>query len=364
MNKKLLTLVLAGMALGLVACGETPTTVEPTSDPEPTTVEPTSEADPDDDILALDTYDAMNVAGEFQCHNGELMAKAAWGYAEHSVMEAASFNMVKAINGVDGGEGQALYTALKERSVKGLYIFEGIEVGSEAAQAEAGSWQATAKINDEFVKLNSSYALKVIGCEYDAEDDTWTANWLIDKGSYAEPLNGQIDLSFPHAEEKDEGDRDWTANPVIINGAGIYTVVYAEYDGLVGDCHCGLAVVKTTALQEPVHEAYAVENVSLIGAFDEHNWDFDEDFTPDNEGKWALNIELAAGDQVKVRINHDWAYSYGIGALTEETTSFSDAGGNFEVLEGGLFHFEISFNNAEDLSEDESLALFTVSVAL
>lgn len=219
MNKKFFAVALLGAAVALTSCG--------------------GNAE-DAKVLKLNEHNEYLVTGQ----------QFGWGYNEKGIMTAASKNDVKALKGLAGGEGEAIYNILKDRDVKGLYIFKDLEVGTQNVWA---GWTATAKVNGEFKTLDGSFAYKPIGCDYIEEDQTWTTTWLIDRGVFCEALNDQIDLSYPHSEEKDEGGRDWVANPVIVNGAGKYTVVYAEYakmSGASGDNHGGFGVIKTEALEE------------------------------------------------------------------------------------------------------------------
>ena len=64
MNKSLLKFSLVALlSLGLASCGETPTTVEPTSEPEPTTVEPTSDPEPTSSQVEGYEYQEDETAG-------------------------------------------------------------------------------------------------------------------------------------------------------------------------------------------------------------------------------------------------------------------------------------------------------------
>ena len=98
---------------------------------------------------------------------------------------------------------------------------------------------------------------------------------------------------------------------------------------------------------------------SLIGDFGGHNWDYDEDFTVNEETTTATlnSISLAKGNSFKVRRNHDWAVSYAWAAanghinitdpLSRGEDCLGDAGPNdhnIAVLHNGTYNFSLNYS--------------------
>ncbi len=92
---------------------------------------------------------------------------------------------------------------------------------------------------------------------------------------------------------------------------------------------------------------------SFIGTVN-GNWDTDTEFAfVSNEGTHyvyeAKGIDLAAGE-FKVRLNHDWAKSFGFGAMTVEGVEVTDNGGNCVLAAAfkGSAKFEFDWNGSAE----------------
>ena len=82
------------------------------------------------------------------------------------------------------------------------------------------------------------------------------------------------------------------------------------------------------------------EQWSLIGAFEDHNWDYDENFeTADKLTWWTVRpIKFAAGNEVKVRQGASWDLNYGGDDAKD--------GANYAVAEDG-YYFVVFTTNAD-----------------
>lgn len=70
-------------------------------------------------------------------------------------------------------------------------------------------------------------------------------------------------------------------------------------------------------------------SVGLIGSFEGSEWTVETPFTTTDSIIWTLaDITLKEGDQLKIRINHNWDTCYGYNDITTTNTTFSDEDGN------------------------------------
>ena len=120
------------------------------------------------------------------------------------------------------------------------------------------AWTANANIDGEVVVLNGGYTVKVVRAGYDAEDDVSFADqWNPDpKTSCVANLTPDT-LYMPKwvetPAEGEEGLGTWADNPVVIGGAGEYTVYFIEYAGAntAEAPKYAMALVLTKELEEP-----------------------------------------------------------------------------------------------------------------
>ena len=88
-------------------------------------------------------------------------------------------------------------------------------------------------------------------------------------------------------------------------------------------------------LADMTYAATLVESISIIGTVN-GNWDTDTDLTYNKEtGAWEVTATLNAGE-MKFRMNHDWAISWG--GANGDGTNYSDltqnGGANLQVAAG------------------------------
>ena len=70
-------------------------------------------------------------------------------------------------------------------------------------------------------------------------------------------------------------------------------------------------------------------SVGLIGSFEGSEWTVETPFTTTDSIIWTLaDITLKEGDQLKIRVNHNWDTCYGYNDITTTNTTFSDEDGN------------------------------------
>lgn len=327
MKNKILTCIFAaGLVLGLAACGG-------------------KAAGGDEDKVLEDTENAAWVLhGNF-----ELADETVNGWNgkdnelyEKSKMTAISLKEAKAISASVGEK-------LASKKVKYLYKYEGARFGHNDA-----GW--TGKFLDaerNLFQANGSYAFKAAKVSYDAEEEVYAEQtWIPDpKVSYAESLDGN--MFFPRwTETFDEDGFSWAQDNFVRSGAGVYTVIVAQYDASPAypdTPNYGFAVVKTGDVEGgqayvplekfvPGDHTYGV--IGLNG-----DWSSDIVMARDGENlKWTVEVTADAATSFKVRADGEWDYSWGFASVSSDSTyEFTNADGNIGV-EAGTFTVEITFS--------------------
>ncbi len=186
-------------------------------------------------------------------------------------------------------------------------------------------------------------------------DADWTS-----VNAYAWDSSNKNNASWPGvAMEKVEGTENiWKieiaetfANIIFNNGSGKQTadlVLKADLNAFV--------VAETLQVLDAKYENGVMtpegtlptgpEYISAIGSFGGANWDKDVEFASSDEGKtWAAQITFEAGNEWKIRMNHDWNQeNWGFGALeTYPDGAFSDNGGNIKVEKAGTYDITFSY---------------------
>lgn len=141
---------------------------------------------------------------------------------------------------------------LGNREVSAIMKFEGrvFNVGP--------AWTANANVDGEVVVLNGGYTIKVVRALYDAEDDVTAAEtWIPDPHKAAVTNLTPDTLYMPKwvetPAEGEEGLGTWADNPVVIGGAGEYTVICVEFAGAnsAEAPKWAFGLIKTKELEEP-----------------------------------------------------------------------------------------------------------------
>lgn len=91
-------------------------------------------------------------------------------------------------------------------------------------------------------------------------------------------------------------------------------------------------------------------SVGLIGSFEGSEWTVETPFTTTDSIIWTLaDIALKEGDQLKIRINHNWNTCYGYNDITTTNTTFSDEDGNNHNIGVNVSgDYTITFNAIEE----------------
>lgn len=329
MKTKLLSAVLGvGLVLGLAACGGN-------SDPGYS-----------DKVLPDTDHAAYVVMGEGKVGTKdatpEEIKDLGWDYSEAGEMTATS---VKAVSKAS----EALAKTLKDKPLAALYLHENIRLGANLA-----SWTTKAiNAEGEVVELNGSYALKTGSVNYDPEDDVYSVDeWIPSPEHYTENLTPSVLYMGPHSEEKDAAGNDHNANPAAIAGAGVYTVVTARYSKAVGDSWFGMGIIKTADLTEPQPEPeYIVDHLSVVGKINgQDDWDAGIEMTQVDDTAFVAYLDLKAGDEIKVRANDEWTYSWGAGVL-EAGEGYVENDANIAITADGPYALGIELTGLDLMKE-------------
>lgn len=252
---------------------------------------------------------------------------------EKSALKAIALDDVKAIS-------EDLYTALSAKEVKYLYTIDLIFGTNDAG------WDCKFVKDGTVYKANGSYAVKIAQCNVDVDGETKVyseAQWISDpKTAYVEALTPATVFYPTWQEEKDENGFSWADNPVVIGGAGLYTLVVAQYKNASAAGHPGFGVglVLKEAKEGKAYEEVKIETFvpadhtyGVIGSFAGSDWSTDTAMTADGDNKWTAEVSLAAGNELKVRADGAWDNSWG-----------TADGGNLTVDTDGAYIVTITFD--------------------
>ena len=298
-------------------------------------------------VLEDKTYASFNVFGNNNVVKGSEDVENDWAVKDFNGMTAISLKDAKALNADLGAE-------LAKKSIKGLYKFEGLVLGTRDA-----GWETDAIVKGEKVKLNGSYSFKACGCDKN-EDDEWVKTCHFPSAEcHGESLTPSTLFITENMSETPVDGFDHNSNPAALE-AGVYTVVLATYKNQIGDnkIQCGLGLIKTGEREavKPA-EAYPVTQLGAIGV--NGDWEHDVVLTKDGN-KFDGRITLSAAGEFKVRFNGDWKFSLGAGALADG--QYHDNDGNISKGAGTYqIHVELGANAVADFLKDKTIVAFTVS---
>ena len=335
--KKLLTLLLAVVfVLSLAACGgsnEPATSKTPTETKAPEiSTEVLKDTDPDVALWAAH--------GQYLLADGTANG---WGGKDTEVYEKSALTAIsmKDLKDLD----EALYTAFAAKDVKFLYKIDLIFGTNDAG------WTCKFLKDGKMYSANGSYAVKVAKCSVDVDGDSKVyaeTQWISDPHTaYVESLTPDT-LFYPTWQEApDDYGFSWGDNPVVTGGAGLYTLVIAQYKTVsaAGTPGYGAGLIKKEAKEagdigkyEELPMWVATEhNYGVIGSFEGSGWATDVPMTKDGDNKWTAEVTLAAGDEFKVRADGDWDNSWG---------DPSTESGNCACAADGTYIVTITFNGA------------------
>ncbi|MBO4818522.1 MAG: hypothetical protein J5528_00130 [Firmicutes bacterium] len=318
--KKVLAIVLAlVMVLSFAACGKSK-------------------------ALADDTHEAWVAHGQYLLADG---TENSWGgkateVYEKSALTAISLDDVKKID-------QALYDVLSKKDVKYLYTIDLIFGTNDAG------WSAKFVKDGKVCKANGSYAFKVAQCtaEVDGSNKVYSEDqWISDpKTAYVEALTPDTVFYPTWQEEADEYGLSWADNPVVTGGAGLYTLVIAQYTNASapGAPGYGVGLVLKEAKEGiPYVEGFvpADHTFGIVGGFAASDWGnagADVPMTQASDNSWTGEVTLKAGDEFKVRADGAWNDSWGNGA------------DNLKAEADGTYVVTITFNGGDDVVVEAKL---------
>ena len=349
MKKNLLTsLMVLGCALAMTACnfGGNKTQSEASSTPKS---EPQSQP--------AEATEALTVAGAFCSKDGEHAVD--WKYTEQGAMAKSSVAAVKALDADVGAKLEAKAT------LKDVYVYEGAQFG--CTEVGYAGWTANALVDGEVVTVDGGYAVKAIECVYDEEDGKWLSNqWIPDPHTACVENLTPANLFVPIWQETaDENGFAWNGNPVVIGGAGVYTIVLARYTTAADESRTdaynyGMALIKTEAKEAYEPEPVLEHTFGLIGSF--NDWGADVNLDKVSDGVYETTYTFAANDQFKVRLDGAWATSWGYEAVAEPNAELiADEGGNIKVLASGAL--KVTLNATFDGDNNVTGASLTIVAA-
>lgn len=321
--KKLLFVALTTLSLlGMAACG----------------------SNQDENAILEDLDHKVCVAGHHEISVNNEWTANAWEFNVDgsNLMTPTSISEVKKLDAAVG-------KAFAKKKLKSLYKVE-IRMGVTAAGWTTNCLKADGKL----YSTDGSYTVKaILGHVEDVDGEQVYANdqWIPDpKTGYCESLSPSTLFIPVWQEELDENGLSWANNPVCISGAGIYTFVVAQYKNAsaVGKPGFGAALILKEKLdggQEytPVKK-FAERTWGIIGSMAASNWTTDIPMTISEDKKsFSATVELAEGDEFKVRADAAWGTAYGASAVdTELKSAFDLTGENIKVVTAGTYKISVT----------------------
>ncbi len=339
MKKNLLTtLLVLGCTFAMAACGSKNNSSSSSSE------EPVAQT-------------GYTVAGAFCSNDGETAVD--WKYTEQGAMTKSSVDAVKEIDATVGAALEA------NENLAEVYVYEGALFG--CTEAGYAGWTANALIDGSVVTLDGGYAVKAIYCEFDEEDEVWlSSQWIPDPHTACVENLTTSTLFMPTWQEaQDENGFAWNSNPVVIGGAGEYTIIVAAYNVSVDETktdqyNYGMALIKTEDKDEYVAPVITEHTYGIIGSF--NSWASDiVDLTEESDGVYSATYTMAAGDEWKVRADDAWTTSWGYSAISSpETDNYSDSSDNIKIITAGSYKVTLTVT----LDEDSNITAGSLVVAL
>lgn len=335
--KKFFGALVAMMCMGLAACGN-----EQPAAPVTPVAPKTCWTITGPDCLKVDGKTAAEAEGK------------SWGYGGDSFqLKDVTLDEVKEIDATVGAKLEA-----KKAKVKALHVIEKVTVGVD----DAGYSKKFLNDEKELYEANGSFTLKVIHWTYDSKLDMWAdAKWVPDpKKAHVENLANYFVPTFQ--EDKDEYGFSWADDSVVTAGAGVYTLILAEYtEGPSKElCNYGIAMVKTQDLEgeEYVKVEDWVKDAHTYGLVGDFNgWsaaDSVQMSKDEDSGKYVKQYTFDNDAQVKICADGEWTNSWGYDSVVEPGEFVSKVGENMG-LKAGTYEFTIDFDGNTALITVEEL---------
>jgi hypothetical protein len=325
MKKVLVLLLSVLMVLSMAACAKKP---EPLKD---------------------DTHAMWNALGQFLLADGSDNGwgdKSAEAY-EKSALTAIALEDVKAIS-------EDVYNALKDKQVKYLYTIDLLFGTNDVG------WTTKCLKDGKFYEANGSYAFKIGQCSVEAEGDSKVYSvdqWISDpKTAYVEALTPATVFYPVWQEEKDMYGFSWADNPVIIGGAGLYTIIVAQYSNAssAGNPGYGVAAVLKEAKSGLEYKELdlfipADHTFGVVG--DMTGWADNADIAMEKgEGNtWSAIVDITPEQGWKVRADGTWANNWA--DIAGDNLTVVD--NNIHVAEAGTYKVTISFDGGVKITAEK-----------
>ena len=293
---------------------------------------------PDDAILARPEsadFKGFNVVGDnIKVGEGDAAKPLGkWGYGENGNMVATSISKI-------AEKSKAVADKLKG-NVEYVYMLEHVQLGTEAVKA---GWATKAIKNGEVITLDGGYCAKVISYKYDSElENPYVGNgWFPSAENHYSNLTPDSLYSLPKNDTKDLAGNDHNGNPAVFEG-GLYTIVLAKFKDKVEDCMIGYgAILEKKLTSYDITASVDLAKLTIVGKINgTSDWNTGVAMTKEESGAYTATVTLAANDEIKVRANDAWTYSWGFNALTDGKTNFTDADGNIKIAEAGTYVIRI-----------------------
>lgn len=261
---------------------------------------------------------------------------------EKSKMTAISINDAAAIDSAVGEK-------LKAKNVEYLYKYEGYMLGKTAV-----GWNTNYESGSDLYSIDGTYAFKAATVSYDADDEVYSeVQWIPDpKTAHAEALTENLYIP-PWTETPNKNGLSWSSNQVVTSGAGVYTIIVAQYkENSTADVSgYGIAVVKTAEAGSDwakptatkVEAFIASEHTyGVIGGFPaSESWTKDAPMTANaTNTEWTADIVTeAANTEIKVRADGAWDVAWGYDALDTDSKKLTSGkeGDNIVLTEAGTY---------------------------
>lgn len=240
-----------------------------------------------------------------------------WNGKDSALYEASALTAIslKDVKKLDG----ALYDTLSDKDVKYLYSIDLLFGTNDAG------WTTNFLKDGKLFRANGSYAFKIAQCtvDEDGENKVYAEDqWISDpKTAHAESLTPDTMFMPVWQEEADENGFSWASNPVVTGGAGLYTLVIAQYNNASTPEQAGFGiglVLKEAkdgmAYEEILDFVPADHEYGIIGAFEGSGWETDVAMEKTGDNVWTGEVTMKTGDEFKVRADGAWDYSWGNGS--------------------------------------------------
>ncbi|MBO4538190.1 MAG: hypothetical protein J5694_04910 [Erysipelotrichaceae bacterium] len=299
--------------------------------------------------LADDSYALWAALGQHELADGTVNG---WGDKDAALFEKSALTAiaVEDVKAIDEG----VYNTLQGKEVKFLYTIDLIFGVNDAG------WNTKCMKDGKLYNANGSYALKIGKCSVETDGDLKVYSvdqWISDpKTAYVEALTPETIFYPVWQEEKDEKGFSWADNPVVIGGAGLYTVVIAQYANAsaAGAPGYGVALIKKQAMEgidyEEILEYVPGDHTyGIVGEFT--GWGSTEDVAMEKgEGNtWYGVATLNANSPWKVRADGAWDNSWAVAG----SDNLKEVDGNLVVDADGTYKITITFDGGIKITAEK-----------